>query len=105
MYDARGQLLREAVDGTGARSEWVALPQISPLVVRATIAAEDARFHDHDGVSWRSVARAAGQVVTHGRFVSGASTLTMQVVRLVHPHRGGITGKIGEMIDALRLER
>jgi len=105
IYDSRGQLLREAVDGTGVRSEWVPLADVSHFAIDATIAVEDARFRDHDGVSWRSFARAVGQASTHLHVVSGASTLTMQVVRLVHPHDRGIRGKLGEMVDALRLER
>lgn len=104
VFDARGRLLREAVAG-GARAEWVALDQISPLAVRATIAAEDARFYDHGGVDWRAVVRASGQLVRHRRAVSGASTISMQVVRLVHPHERGWLAKAGEMIDALRVER
>jgi len=104
IFDARGRLLREDVGG-GARSEWVPLAQISPLVVSATIAAEDARFREHDGVAWRSVARAGGQLLANRRVVSGASTITMQVVRLVRPHSRGLFAKAGEMVDALRLER
>jgi penicillin-binding protein 1C len=105
IYDARGRLLREAVGEGGVRAEWMPLARISPYLVEATIAVEDARFRAHDGVSWRSVARATGQAVRHGHAVSGASTLTMQVVRLVRPHGRGIAGKLGEMVDALRLER
>ncbi|MCW5801536.1 MAG: penicillin-binding protein 1C, partial [Deltaproteobacteria bacterium] len=104
IHDASGRLLREDVAG-GARSRWVPLAQISPIVVAATIATEDAHFRDHGGVRWRSVARATGQLLAHRRVVSGASTITMQVVRLVHPHGRGVTGKLGEMVDALRLER
>jgi len=104
IYDARGRLLREAVGEGGVRAEWMPLARISPYLADATIAVEDARFRAHDGVSWRSVARATGQAVRHGHAVSGASTLTMQVVRLVRPHGRGITGKLGEMVDALRLE-
>jgi penicillin-binding protein 1C len=104
IYDASGHLLREATGG-GARSEWAPLAQISPLVVSATIAVEDHRFRGHSGVDWSSVARATGQLFTSGHVVSGASTITMQVVRLVHPHDRNVPGKLGEMIDALRLER
>jgi penicillin-binding protein 1C len=104
IYDASGRMLREDVRG-GARSRWVPLEQISPIIVDATIAVEDAHFRDHGGVRWRSVARATGQLVANRRVVSGASTITMQLVRLVHPHGRGLVGKLGEMVDALRLER
>jgi penicillin-binding protein 1C len=76
IYDARASSCARR-STAAARGRVVALPQISPLVVRATIAAEDVRFHDHDGVSWRSVAR--GGAGRHARrFVSGASTLTVR---------------------------
>jgi len=58
IYDARGRLLREAVGEGGVRAEWMPLARISPYLADATIAVEDARFRAHDGVSWRSVARA-----------------------------------------------
>jgi penicillin-binding protein 1C len=105
IFDEQGRLLRETVGDGGVRLEWTPLAKMSRLAIDATIAAEDVHFRDHAGVRWRSVARATGQLVLHGHVVSGASTLTMQVVRLVHPHGHGLGGKLGEMVDALRLER
>ncbi len=49
------------------------------------IAYEDARFDAHDGVDFGALGRAALQMVTRGRVVSGGSTLTMQVARLIEP--------------------
>ena len=48
--------------------------------------------------------RAAAQRVTHGRVVSGGSTLTMQVARLLHPHRHDFAGKLRDVAMALLLE-
>ncbi|MFM2356721.1 MAG: hypothetical protein RLZZ528_2457, partial [Pseudomonadota bacterium] len=47
------------------------------------IAYEDRRFRDHHGVDLRAMARAGAQAIWNGRVVSGASTLTMQVARLL----------------------
>ena len=105
LRDARGGLLREAVNGQGTRAAWVALTEMSPLVIDATIAVEDARFFSHDGIDRIGVLRASFDALRHGRAVSGASTLTMQLVRLVHPHARSLAGKLGEMVDARRLER
>ena len=58
-----------------------ALEQVSPHLVAATIAAEDQRFRRHGGVDVRAALRAAWQAAKHRRFVSGASTLSMQVVK------------------------
>ncbi len=69
------------------------------------MAFEDKRFYDHGGVDVRSLARAAVQLVENRRIVSGASTLTMQVARLVEGHyeRSG-SAKIRQIVGALRLE-
>ncbi|MBK8011619.1 MAG: penicillin-binding protein 1C [Deltaproteobacteria bacterium] len=106
IRDKDGDLLREVVNASGARAQWTALDEISPLVVEATLAVEDARFHQHAGVDWRSVVRAVAQNLRAGQVVSGASTLTMQLSRLVHPHpRRTLLGKLDEAVDALRMER
>ncbi|MBZ4420570.1 penicillin-binding protein 1C [Myxococcus sp. RHSTA-1-4] len=105
IHDTQGRLLREVVNAEGERMRWRALEDISPLVVQATIAVEDARFHEHPGVDVRSVARAVAQALRYRRVVSGASTLTMQLARRLHPHPRTLRGKLGEMLVALRLER
>ncbi|MEW6358756.1 MAG: penicillin-binding protein 1C [Planctomycetota bacterium] len=105
IVDREGRPLREALSAGEGRLRWTALDQISPLVVQATIAAEDARFRSHPGVDPFSILRAAWQNVTHGRRISGASTLTMQVVRLVRPRPRTLRTKLSEAILALRLER
>jgi penicillin-binding protein 1C len=66
---------------------------------------EDRRFYEHSGVDARAIIRAAKQNYESGRIVSGASTLTMQVVRLAqkNPERT-VLQKIKEMVIATRLE-
>ena len=79
--------------------------QVEPLYRRMLIAAEDGRFAWHPGVDPIAALRAAGQLAARGHVVSGASTLTMQVARLLEPHRRSLGGKLGEMAKALALER
>ncbi|HXF60409.1 MAG TPA: transglycosylase domain-containing protein, partial [Caldilineaceae bacterium] len=79
LYDRNGVLLAETF-GEGRRT-WVGLDQISPLLINATIAVEDATFYSNPGVDARRIAGAAIQNLQEGEIVSGASTITMQLAR------------------------
>lgn len=81
------------------------LDEISPWLIRATIAAEDQRFHSHPGVDPLAVVRAALQNLRSGRVVSGASTLEMQVVKLAGLRSSSVRGKLAQALGALRLAR
>jgi penicillin-binding protein 1C len=78
---------------------------VDPLYLTMLLAYEDQRFLDHPGIDPLAVLRALGQWLRHGRIVSGASTLTMQAARLLEPHERDLSGKLGEMLRALQLER
>src|SRR5690606_34594683 len=70
------------------------------------LAYEDRRFETHGGVDPLAVARAAYQLVRHGEIVSGASTLTMQVARLLERrHERTLIGKWRQAVRALQLEQ
>ncbi len=67
---------------------------------------EDRRFRRHRGVDWLALARAGAQAARHGRVVSGGSTLTMQVARLLEGSgTGRWRGKLRQIRLALALER
>ncbi|HCS3428772.1 TPA: transglycosylase domain-containing protein, partial [Shigella flexneri] len=72
--------------------------------LEALINYEDRWFWKHPGVNPFSVARAAWQDLTSGRVISGGSTLTMQVARLLDPHPKTFGGKILQLWRALQLE-
>ena len=74
-------------------------------IVKALIASEDGTFWHHFGVRPFSVARAAFQNIAGGRRVSGASTITMQAVRLIKPHPKTFWWKMKEAIMAVKMER
>jgi penicillin-binding protein 1C len=107
VSDRRGSLLRIVPTSPGAAGvdRWVPLDQIAPEVVLATIAGEDRRFFSHPGVDLRAVVRAVGQAIRARRVISGASTITMQLARTLDPHPRTLLGKLGEVLDALRIER
>jgi penicillin-binding protein 1C len=78
---------------------------MDPDLIAAFLAVEDRRFHQHAGVDWRAVARALTANVAAGKIVSGASTVTMQLARVLRPLPRTWTGKVRQSLWALRLER
>jgi penicillin-binding protein 1C len=106
VLDRDGDLLRAY---TVADGRWrLALPpdKVDPLYLRMLLAYEDKRFRDHPGVDPRSMTRAVMQALWNGRVVSGGSTLTMQVARLLEDGTTGeVDGKLRQMRVALALER
>lgn len=79
---------------------------VDPAYVAMLVDYEDGRFYSHPGVDPLSLARATAQAVWNGRVVSGGSTLTMQVARLLEDSgTGRMTGKLRQMRVALALER
>lgn len=101
-----GEILRAyTVDG-GLWRLPVDPERVDPTYVNLLLATEDRRFHDHAGVDPKALLRAGWQLLTHGRIVSGGSTLTMQVVRLSERlHTRSPSGKFGQIVKALALER
>ena len=83
IYDRNGNLLYSLADPTTGNRTRVALDQISPYLIQATIATEDARFYENPGFDPLSIGRAIYQAAGEGEFVSGASTITQQLVRAV----------------------
>ncbi len=80
------------------------LEQLDPAYIEALIRYEDRRFRWHSGVDPLAVVRAAGQDLWSGRVVSGASTITMQLVRVLEPRPRTIGSKLIEAARALQLE-
>ena len=103
VRDRTGALLRVyRPDGVDLR--WVSLSEISPDVVDAFLAAEDARFREHSGVDGLATLRALGASVLPGRRMSGASTITQQLVKLVFGRPHGLSDKPLEIARALAIE-
>src|SRR5574337_63882 len=82
FFDRIGRELRFIPDIRGERARWVPLAEIPEAVRNAFIAAEDERFYRHHGFDATAIMRAARSNVTKRRIVSGASTISQQVVRL-----------------------
>src|SRR4051812_41117428 len=104
VTDRSGQTMLYLV---GANDQWrqpVTLDKISPWLIQATLAAEDARFRQHRGVDYSALVRATCQNLAHGRIVSGASTLTMQVCRQLDRQPRTVTAKLRQVLRAWQLE-
>ncbi|WP_238704964.1 penicillin-binding protein 1C [Parasedimentitalea marina] len=106
VRDRNGQLLRAYPVGTGIWRLAVHPDQVDPSYLSMLVRYEDKRFWSHSGVDPRAMARAVGQAVWNGRAVSGGSTLTMQVARLLEDgSTGRWEGKLRQIRLALALER
>lgn len=82
----------------------VALDDVDPAFVTALVALEDKRFWRHDGVDPIAIVRAAASDVVHARRVSGGSTLTMQLARLLEPRPRTLRAKLADMFRAVQLD-
>jgi penicillin-binding protein 1C len=109
VVDRNGVPLYEALSGDGTRSVMLDAKDLPPLVVSATVAAEDRRFWSHAGVDPIAMMRALKRDLMELEFVEGGSTISQQVAKLLlnrqspRRHRG-IGGKLHEAILAMRLE-
>lgn len=105
LTDRNGEPLRVrlAAGGFDCRPGYEPLPE--HWIAKAMVAAEDRRFWSHPGVDVLALARALGQNLFFGRRISGASTLSTQVIRLVEPRPRTVVTKVIEAVRALQLER
>src|SRR5690606_9299322 len=87
VVDRDGALLRALATPGGAWRFRVGLAEVDPQFLDMLIAYEDRRFRSHHGVDPIALLRAAFQLVTNGRIVSGGSTITMQLARLIEPRQ------------------
>ncbi|MER9902487.1 penicillin-binding protein 1C [Mesorhizobium sp. M0130] len=106
VQDRDGQLLRAFATPDGYWRLTTSLDQVDKQFVDMLVTYEDKRFWDHQGVDVLALARAAGQFATSGHIVSGGSTLSMQLARLIEPRDSRSLGsKIKQMLRAVQIER
>lgn len=105
ITDRNGEVLYESLSASGARGERVAADQLPPLVVNATVAAEDYRFFQHSGIDVKAVLRAAVHNMRARHVVEGGSTITQQVAKLLLESKDrSARQKAREALLAWRLE-
>jgi len=106
VLDRHGALLRAYTVDDGRWRLAVDPAHVDPMFTDMLVAYEDKRFYRHAGVDPVAMLRAVGQAAWNGRVVSGGSTLTMQVARLLEDGpTGRWDGKLRQIRVALALER
>lgn len=105
VVDRRGERLAVTYENRWNLHDRVDLHEVPALLRAALVEAEDRRFFDHSGVDWTARAAALVQNLRAGRVVRGASTITEQVVRMLHPRPRTLWSRWVEGFEAMRLER
>src|SRR5579864_6308691 len=107
FVDRHGKLLRAYAMADGRwRLPVHASTEVDPTYLKLLFAYEDRRFYSHGGVDVLALGRAAFQLVTSGHIVSGGSTITMQLARLMEPRRQrSISAKFRQIVRAIEIER
>ncbi|MDJ0512256.1 MAG: penicillin-binding protein 1C [Methyloceanibacter sp.] len=101
-----GELLRAYLAPDGRWRLPASRTDVDPRFLEALLAYEDKRFYDHGGVDPLAMARAVYQFATRGEIVSGGSTITMQVARLLEPRgKRSLYAKYRQMVRAFQLEQ
>ena len=104
ILDGKGATLRAFKTPDGQWRLPVGPDDVAPGYVRLLTAIEDRHFALHPGFDPLALVRAVGQRLTRGRVVSGGSTLTMQVAKLLEPRPRTMRSKLIELLRAVQLE-
>ena len=81
FMEARIERLREKDPRAKLEQRWVPYERISTQLKRAVVAAEDAKFVDHEGFDWEAISKAIEKNERKGKVVSGASTISQQLAK------------------------
>ena len=106
VLDREGRLLRPFLTDDGRWKLPVTHADVDPRYLAMLKAYEDRSFDSHAGIDPLGMARAAWQALANGRIVSGGSTLSMQVARLLEPREErSLAAKLRQAVRAIELER
>src|SRR4051812_36158000 len=105
VVDRDGKLLRPYATPEGRWRLPATRESVDPRFLDMLLAYEDSRFLSHRGVDPLALGRALSQLVRNGHVVSGASTLTMQVARLLEPRERTWLAKLRQMVRAIEIEQ
>src|SRR5881392_1908775 len=107
LLDCRGREMAELASREARTQFPLRLEQMGPWLPRVTVALEDRRFYKHRGIDWRATVAACARNLRSRHIVSGASTITQQLVKLASGGRGQRSWhrKLYEAIVAWKLER
>ncbi len=105
LLDRHGEPIAHLTLPDSSRTSRFSLEDLPADLIACTIAAEDKRFYHHGGIDLLATLRAGRDLIAHRRVVSGASTITQQLIKISSPpaNRSPFT-KIYEALAARRLE-
>jgi penicillin-binding protein 1C len=104
IVDRNNRILRLLPDGKGRMSLWCEGKSFPTHLKEAVIAAEDQRFRYHPGFDPIAIVRALYANIRYRKTISGASTITQQVVRLIQPRPRTYKAKIVELLASVKME-
>ncbi|WP_197018238.1 transglycosylase domain-containing protein [Treponema sp. C6A8] len=105
IYDRNGELIQVTPVSGGGRREFTPIKKIPKAVQKEFLRQEDRRFYFHHGVDWLSLSAAFFQNRRSGKIVRGASTITMQLAKLINKDNSPtLRRKIKDIFNAYRLE-
>ncbi len=81
FMETRLEIMQDKDPDAELRHKWVAYEKISGNLKRALVAAEDARFVDHEGFDWEGIQKAYEKNIRKGRIVAGGSTISKQLAK------------------------
>ncbi|MDP6035986.1 MAG: biosynthetic peptidoglycan transglycosylase, partial [Verrucomicrobiota bacterium] len=105
FVDRRGEPLRFELADRRYHYQRFSLDDCPEHFIHATLAAEDKRYWSHGGIDLLATLRAAKDYLAKGRVVSGASTITQQLIKVAQPRSRTISAKLAECLQARKLER
>ncbi len=103
FIDRNGLPLGTLLSHDESHTVTVPLSQVSPQFIHAILAAEDGRFYEHGALDDKAIARAFTEAIHKRRIVSGASTITMQLARMLDPVPRSLYSKVHEIWLSWRL--
>ena len=104
LTDRHNKPLRIYPDCNGDLYSYLPLASHSQQITQALLTAEDRSFFEHPGFNIFSIGRAAWQNLVNFRIISGASTISQQLIRILHPRPRTFKSKFQELLSALLLE-
>ena len=104
ILSGEGKLLNASLSSDQQWRMKAGINEVNPLLIKTIIFKEDRWFRFHPGVNPIALARALWQNISSGQRVSGASTISMQVIRMLEPRNRTVGNKLVECFRALQLE-
>jgi len=104
VTDSKGEVIHAFLNSSDKWRMKTGENEISPLLKKTILFKEDRFFYYHPGINALSLIRSLFKNLVRNKRVSGASTITMQLARLLEPKKRTYTGKFVEMFRAFQLE-